>query len=82
MLYQNPLSCRVYVVAPGHKNGNDLRETAFIGINSIRTTFDAIRNTEIIYPFNNSPFAKFYAYSKNDVVDNRTGLSVKNLIDS
>lgn len=31
-LYQNPLSRRVYVVAPGRKNGDDLRETALADI--------------------------------------------------
>lgn len=46
MLYQNPLSRGAYVVAPGRKNGNDLRETAS-GINSIPRASDAIRKTEV-----------------------------------
>lgn len=48
-LYQNPLSRRVYVVAPGRKNGDDLRETALPDINSASKTPEASEEIRIIF---------------------------------
>jgi len=39
MFHQNPLPRSVHVVAPARKNGDDLREAAVTGINSMPGSF-------------------------------------------